>query len=75
MVVVLHLTGFAIVVAFEVVLWRCAWHVGFNEAVRRWTEAGQPRRINLGCALPPKGWFCSRVPGHDGPCAALPTDS
>lgn len=22
------------------------------------------------CKLPPPGWWCSRVPGHDGPCAA-----
>lgn len=25
---------------------------------------------NLGCKLPPPGWWCSREPGHDGPCAA-----
>lgn len=22
------------------------------------------------CQRPPKGWTCSRTPGHDGPCAA-----
>lgn len=22
------------------------------------------------CTLPPPGWWCSREPGHDGPCAA-----
>ena len=22
------------------------------------------------CTIPPKGWTCSRAPGHDGPCAA-----
>lgn len=22
------------------------------------------------CHLPPVGWWCSRQPGHDGPCAA-----
>lgn len=22
------------------------------------------------CTVPPPGWNCSRVPGHDGPCAA-----
>ena len=25
---------------------------------------------DLGCQLPPPGWWCSREPGHDGPCAA-----
>lgn len=24
------------------------------------------------CQVPPPGWYCSRVPGHDGPCAARP---
>lgn len=24
------------------------------------------------CALPPPGWACTRAPGHDGPCAAVP---
>lgn len=23
------------------------------------------------CNLPPKGWACTRAPGHDGPCAAV----
>ena len=22
------------------------------------------------CQVPPEGWWCSREPGHDGPCAA-----
>lgn len=26
------------------------------------------------CQVPPIGWSCSRAPGHDGPCAALPSD-
>ena len=25
------------------------------------------------CAVPPKGWWCSRAAGHEGPCAARPT--
>ena len=25
------------------------------------------------CTVPPQGWVCTRAPGHDGPCAALPT--
>lgn len=25
-----------------------------------------------GCPLPPDGWWCSRKPGHEGPCAARP---
>ena len=24
------------------------------------------------CAVPPKGWACTRQPGHPGPCAAIP---
>jgi hypothetical protein len=24
------------------------------------------------CQLPPDGWWCSREPGHEGPCAARP---
>lgn len=27
---------------------------------------------DLGCGIPPAGWFCSRMPGHEGPCAAYP---
>lgn len=29
-----------------------------------------PLPPDLGCPLPPPGWWCSREPGHDGPCAA-----
>lgn len=25
-----------------------------------------------GCTNPPEGWYCSREPGHQGPCAAHP---
>lgn len=25
------------------------------------------------CDLPPKGWYCTRAKGHDGPCAAIPS--
>lgn len=24
------------------------------------------------CPLPPTGWYCTRPPGHEGPCAAHP---
>jgi hypothetical protein len=24
------------------------------------------------CIIPPKGWLCTRVAGHEGPCAAVP---
>jgi len=27
------------------------------------------------CAVPPAGWDCTRTPGHDGPCAAIPANS
>lgn len=26
------------------------------------------------CWLPPLGWFCTKLGGHDGPCAAVPYD-
>ena len=26
------------------------------------------------CAVPPAGWRCTRVAGHDGPCAAIPRE-
>lgn len=26
------------------------------------------------CTLPPAGWSCTRTPGHEGPCAAVPTE-
>ena len=29
----------------------------------------QPER----CDIPPTGWWCSRMPGHEGPCAARKT--
>ena len=28
----------------------------------------------LVCRLPPEGWACTRTAGHEGPCAAVPTD-
>jgi len=24
------------------------------------------------CTMPPIGWACTREPGHEGPCAAVP---
>lgn len=27
------------------------------------------------CTVPPAGWFCTRTPGHEGPCAAHPLES
>lgn len=29
---------------------------------------------DLGCERPPAAWYCSREPGHEGPCAARPRD-
>lgn len=26
------------------------------------------------CQLPPPGWYCTREPGHEGPCAAHPEE-
>lgn len=33
------------------------------------TVRGMVRRQ---CAVPPPGWECTRKPGHEGPCAAVP---
>lgn len=27
------------------------------------------------CEVPPNGWHCTRTPGHEGPCAALPVET
>lgn len=27
------------------------------------------------CRTPPAGWRCSRAVGHEGPCAAIPTET
>ena len=24
------------------------------------------------CVVPPRGWYCTREAGHEGPCAAVP---
>lgn len=31
-------------------------------------------RCEPACQIPPEGWFCSRIGGHDGPCAAHPVE-
>jgi hypothetical protein len=33
------------------------------------------RSTDKGCPLPPNDWWCSREPGHEGPCAAYPKQS
>jgi hypothetical protein len=30
-------------------------------------------RVDGPCDVPPAGWECSRKRGHEGPCAAVPT--
>lgn len=35
-------------------------------------RVGYPSTSALVCQLPPRGWWCTRQPGHPGPCAALP---
>lgn len=27
------------------------------------------------CEIPPEGWYCTRMPGHEGPCAAIESAS
>ena len=33
-------------------------------------DTDEPRE----CSIPPEGWYCTRQPGHDGPCAAHPNE-
>lgn len=47
------------------------FHDGRFERVASSDMAGAGEK----CALPPKGWSCTRTPGHDGPCAAVPNDN
>ena len=32
-----------------------------------------PSKEEQRCERPPAGWQCTRDPGHDGPCAAVPS--
>lgn len=36
------------------------------------STVGQPTADRGTCDVPPNGWRCTREPGHDGPCAAVP---
>jgi len=29
--------------------------------------------MSQSCGRPPRGWYCTRIILHPGPCAALPT--
>jgi hypothetical protein len=46
---------------------RIEWLAGFDA---RWDAFFGKRAAS--CTIPPAGWHCTRAPGHDGPCAALP---
>lgn len=50
---------------------RCAFPQGRHASYCDGISHSSGRR-DLGCSLPPDGWWCSREPGHPGPCAALP---
>lgn len=39
-----------------------------------WRAAVSAATKPTACALPPTGWTCTRAPGHEGPCAAVPTE-
>lgn len=39
-----------------------------------WLCANQPPMPTV-CQRPPKGWHCTRSPGHSGPCAAVPVSN
>jgi hypothetical protein len=34
--------------------------------------ASQATALPGACQVPPEGWHCTRAPGHEGPCAAVP---
>jgi hypothetical protein len=48
---------------------QAVFRAGPNEMFPLHPEAAPPR-----CNLPPDGWLCTRKPGHEGPCAAVPCD-
>jgi hypothetical protein len=35
---------------------------------------GQAVAVDQGCQRTPFGWYCTREPGHEGPCAAVPKE-
>ena len=43
------------------------------ETLRRRIADLEALRRRDGCRVPPAGWECTREPGHDGPCAAVPS--
>lgn len=57
--------------------WRC-WYL---RAIRLWWQsyvvpkvADSLIEVAHRCERAPRGWWCSREAGHDGPCAARPVD-
>lgn len=55
--------------------WRCwylrAWRVWWQSYVVP-KVADSLIEVAQRCERAPKGWWCSREEGHDGPCAARP---
>lgn len=41
----------------------------------RLAREGIPDETKSGCSVPPEGWYCTRNSGHEGPCAAWPTNT
>lgn len=52
----------------------CAYHRAEKSMVAQPAPAsgGSAREADGQCQIPPAGWYCTRAPGHDGPCAARP---
>ena len=49
-----------------------------KEMIRMSADVNERTKLNAvdvesRCSKPPEGWYCTRQEGHDGPCAALPT--
>ena len=38
-------------------------------------KAQKKSREEFCCRTPPPGWYCTRTPGHEGPCAAWPEEN
>lgn len=49
------------------------WLEQDREKLRQAMAARGSQPPDLGCQQPPDGWYCSREPGHEGPCAAYPS--
>ena len=64
-------TGEAIAALLGLIL--LIWLIRRNNRPRRDPRTGKTLPSSS-CTLPPTGWYCTRTPGHEGPCAAHPAE-